>query len=48
MDLYIVSQHSLNSFFIWNCLDAGKVDILMNVVERPGGGFSAGGGLSCG
>ncbi|XP_050941017.1 outer envelope protein 80, chloroplastic isoform X2 [Cucumis melo] len=28
--------------------DAGKVDILMNVVERPGGGFSAGGGLSCG
>ncbi|XP_022148761.1 outer envelope protein 80, chloroplastic [Momordica charantia] len=28
--------------------DAGKVDILMNVVERPSGGFSAGGGLSCG
>ncbi|XP_023532612.1 outer envelope protein 80, chloroplastic [Cucurbita pepo subsp. pepo] len=28
--------------------DAGKVDLLMNVVERPSGGFSAGGGLSCG
>ncbi|ONH99301.1 hypothetical protein PRUPE_6G023900 [Prunus persica] len=28
--------------------DAGKVDITMNVVERPSGGFSAGGGISSG
>lgn len=28
--------------------DTGKVDILMNVVERPSGGFSAGGGISSG
>ncbi|TYI15488.1 hypothetical protein ES332_A08G189500v1 [Gossypium tomentosum] len=26
--------------------DAGKVDLVMNVVERPSGGFSAGGGIS--
>lgn len=41
-------SNSLDFSYIWNCLDAGKVDILMNVVERPSGGFSAGGGLSCG
>lgn len=29
-------------------VDAGKVDITMNVVERPSGGFSAGGGISSG
>ncbi|XWS73524.1 hypothetical protein CRYUN_Cryun02cG0136900 [Craigia yunnanensis] len=28
--------------------DAGKVDLIMNVVERPSGGFSAGGGISSG
>ncbi|XP_050371529.1 outer envelope protein 80, chloroplastic [Argentina anserina] len=28
--------------------DSGKVDIAMNVVERPSGGFSAGGGISSG
>ncbi|KAM5582628.1 hypothetical protein ABKV19_002849 [Rosa sericea] len=28
--------------------DSGKVDITMNVVERPSGGFSAGGGISSG
>ncbi|KAH1067169.1 hypothetical protein J1N35_032156 [Gossypium stocksii] len=28
--------------------DAGKVDLVMNVVERPSGGFSAGGGISSG
>lgn len=28
--------------------DTGKVDIAMNVVERPSGGFSAGGGISTG
>ncbi|KAM7278291.1 hypothetical protein ACFE04_005425 [Oxalis oulophora] len=28
--------------------DTGKVDLVMNVVERPSGGFSAGGGLSSG
>ncbi|CAL0322128.1 unnamed protein product [Lupinus luteus] len=26
--------------------DTGKVDLVMNVVERPSGGFSAGGGIS--
>ncbi len=30
------------------CLDTGKVDLVMNVVERPSGGFSAGGGISSG
>jgi hypothetical protein len=29
-------------------LDTGKVDLIMNVVERPNGGFSAGGGISSG
>lgn len=51
VDLYVFSLYistSLNFSYLWNCLDAGKVDILMNVVERPSGGFSAGGGLSCG
>lgn len=33
---------------IVNILDAGKVDLVMNVVERPSGGFSAGGGISSG
>ncbi|KAL5152339.1 Outer envelope protein 80, chloroplastic [Glycine soja] len=28
--------------------DTGKVDLVMNVVERPSGGFSAGGGISSG
>ncbi|CAK7339322.1 unnamed protein product [Dovyalis caffra] len=28
--------------------DTGKVDLIMNVVERPNGGFSAGGGISSG
>ncbi|KAL6204101.1 hypothetical protein ACLB2K_021370 [Fragaria x ananassa] len=28
--------------------ESGKVDIVMNVVERPSGGFSAGGGISSG
>ncbi|ESR50881.1 hypothetical protein CICLE_v10030987mg [Citrus x clementina] len=28
--------------------DTGKVDLIMNVVERPSGGFSAGGGISSG
>ncbi|XP_062171655.1 outer envelope protein 80, chloroplastic-like isoform X2 [Alnus glutinosa] len=28
--------------------DTGKVDMVMNVVERPNGGFSAGGGISSG
>ncbi|KAK9941218.1 hypothetical protein M0R45_017836 [Rubus argutus] len=28
--------------------DSGKVDLTMNVVERPSGGFSAGGGISSG
>ncbi|GMY16311.1 outer envelope protein 80, chloroplastic [Fagus crenata] len=28
--------------------DTGKVDMVMNVVERPSGGFSAGGGISSG
>ncbi|TXG73238.1 hypothetical protein EZV62_001817 [Acer yangbiense] len=28
--------------------DSGKVDLIMNVVERPSGGFSAGGGISSG
>ncbi|KAL6203705.1 hypothetical protein ACLB2K_027404 [Fragaria x ananassa] len=28
--------------------ESGKVDIAMNVVERPSGGFSAGGGISSG
>ncbi|CAN8300689.1 unnamed protein product [Cochlearia groenlandica] len=28
--------------------DSGKVDLVMNCVERPSGGFSAGGGLSSG
>lgn len=29
-------------------LDSGKVDLIMNCVERPSGGFSAGGGISSG
>jgi len=29
-------------------IDTGKVDLVMNVVERPSGGFSAGGGISSG
>ncbi|CAH2072348.1 unnamed protein product [Thlaspi arvense] len=28
--------------------DSGKVDLIMNCVERPSGGFSAGGGISSG
>lgn len=28
--------------------DTGKVDLVMNLVERPSGGFSAGGGISSG
>lgn len=32
----------------WRTADTGKVDIVMNVVERPSGGFSAGGGISSG
>ncbi|XP_072966441.1 outer envelope protein 80, chloroplastic [Typha angustifolia] len=28
--------------------DSGKVDLVMNLVERPSGGFSAGGGISSG
>lgn len=28
--------------------DTGKVDLLLNVVERVSGGFSAGGGISSG
>ncbi|KAI9076462.1 hypothetical protein K1719_041448 [Acacia pycnantha] len=28
--------------------DTGKVDLVMNVVERPSGGFSVGGGISSG
>lgn len=31
-----------------NTVESGKVDIAMNVVERPSGGFSAGGGISSG
>ncbi len=34
--------------FFPNMIDTGKVDVVMNVVERPGGGFSAGGGISSG
>jgi outer membrane protein insertion porin family len=29
-------------------VDTGKVDMVMNVVERPSGGFSAGAGISSG
>lgn len=29
-------------------VDIGKADMVMNVVERPSGGFSAGGGISSG
>jgi len=28
--------------------DSNKVDLVMNLVERPSGGFSAGGGISSG
>jgi hypothetical protein len=35
-------------FFFCNMVDTGKVDMVMNVVERPSGGFSAGGGISSG
>lgn len=38
----------LFSFCSLLCLDTGKVDLTMNVVERPNGGFSAGGGISSG
>lgn len=34
--------------FFPNMTDTGKVDMVMNVVERPNGGFSAGGGISSG
>lgn len=35
-------------FCFGNVEDTGKVDLIMNVVERPSGGFSAGGGISSG
>lgn len=31
--------------FFGNIVDTDKVDLIMNVVERPTGGFSAGGGI---
>ena len=42
-------MHILNKlFFCSHVSDTGKVDMVMNVVERPSGGFSAGGGISSG
>lgn len=35
-------------FGLCNIVDAGKVDLIMNVVERPSGRFSAGAGISSG
>ncbi|KAK5836300.1 hypothetical protein PVK06_012081 [Gossypium arboreum] len=47
---YGLTSFSMHLFvyyrLIVNILDAGKVDLVMNVVERPSGGFSAGGGIS--
>ena len=37
-----------NIFLLLLALDTGKVDLVMNVVERVSGGFSAGGGISSG
>lgn len=34
--------------YLHHVTDTGKVDMVMNVVERPSGGFSAGGGISSG
>ena len=34
--------------YLWSCADSNKVDLVMNLVERPSGGFSAGGGISSG
>lgn len=33
---------------LWNSADTNKVDLVMNLVERPSRGFSAGGGISSG
>lgn len=35
-------------FSFLETLESGKVDLIMNCVERPSGGFSAGGGISSG
>jgi hypothetical protein len=46
--LYICCHFFFFFFFFCNMVDTGKVDMVMNVVERPSGGFSAGGGISSG
>ena len=38
----------LFQIFLFHVSDTDKVDMVMNVVERPSGGFSAGGGISSG
>ena len=53
----LLSSHFINvglSFlkylhsYLWSSADSNKVDLVMNLVERPSGGFSAGGGISSG
>ena len=34
--------------YLLSCADSNKVDLVMNLVERKSGGFSAGGGISSG
>ena len=36
------------TYGILHSADSNKVDLVMNLVERPSGGFSAGGGISSG
>ncbi|CAI8592982.1 unnamed protein product [Vicia faba] len=38
----------ISSYLVSLLSYTGKVDLVMNVVERPSGGFSAGGGISSG
>lgn len=45
---YVQYNFLLLLFFVFTMVDTGKVDMVMNVVERPSGGFSAGGGISSG